>query len=471
MRRLVVGFEEWKMTPALAARLRRLDPAGIVLLRRNIASPEALRRLLRDVRHELSRPLFVAVDHEGGPVLRFPFGVTVFPGNAALGTAGDPDLARAQGRAMALELRSFGIDVNFAPVLDLATNPDNPAVGIRSFGADPDLVARLGGAFVEGSQSAGVSACAKHFPGLGDAAVDPHLDLPVVRAGVSYIWFGFRTTELVMTTHVVVEGECATFSRKLVREVLRGEIGYEGVTITDDLEMGAMVKRFPWEEVCRRPIEAGHDLLLVCHREDRQQEAARALDECDRDERARARIERLLARPRPAPAPAPDATPLAREIARRAARVVRDPAGLLPLPREASVRLVLPSFGAEVQVEETAPGGGEDTLVALLAERFPALEARRTSCDPMPEEISRTAGDLGGREVVAFAAWNVRFHPGQRALACALERSGAPVVALLLRNPADEGVLPGRFACVTADGFREVQLRELVAILGVRPGV
>ena len=154
---------------------------GLLLLARNIETPAQTKAFVTELEQRLGRPLLVAIDHEGGWVLRFKSGVTPFPGNAALGRARDPKLAYAVGRQMARELAPLGIRMNLAPVLDVATKTYNPGIGIRSFGSDPVLAGRLGAAFIKGMQDSGVSACAKHFPGKGAATVDAHVDLPTIK--------------------------------------------------------------------------------------------------------------------------------------------------------------------------------------------------------------------------------------------------------------------------------------------------
>jgi beta-N-acetylhexosaminidase len=215
------------------------------------------------------------VDQEGGRVARLREPWTVWPPLRALGRAGSEELARRMGESIAGELRSCGIGCDFAPVVDVDTNPANPIIGDRSFGEDPEAVGRLGAAFIAGLQGGGVAASAKHFPGHGDTDVDSHLDLPLVDHGLSRL----EDVELrhfrhaveagvatVMTAHVLVreldDRLPATLSPRVLGELLRGKLGYGGVVVSDDLEMKAVAKSSGRASVLA--AKAGCDLLLVC---------------------------------------------------------------------------------------------------------------------------------------------------------------------------------------------------------------
>jgi len=277
-----VGFEGLEPSPDLRHLIRDYGVGGVVLFARNVDGPEQvaelvreLQSLARDARHDL--PLLVAVDQEGGRVARLRDPWTVWPPLRALGRAGSEDLARRMGESIAAELRSCGIRCDFAPVMDVDTNPRNPVIGDRSFGDDPEQVGRLGAAFIRGLQGGGVAASAKHFPGHGDTDVDSHLELPRVDHGLGRL----EDVELrpfrhaveagvatVMTAHVLVreldDRLPATLSRRVVGELLRGKLGYGGVVVSDDLEMKAVAKS--WKPGLAAPLaaKAGCDLLLVC---------------------------------------------------------------------------------------------------------------------------------------------------------------------------------------------------------------
>jgi beta-N-acetylhexosaminidase len=281
-----VGFHGRSPSPEVKELVRR-GVHGVVLFSRNVESAEQVAALVRELKELAGRPLLVAVDQEGGRVarLRAPQGFTELPPMRALGETGDAVLAREVGALLGSELRAVGIDQDYAPVVDVDTNPANPVIGDRALSRDPAAVARLGAALVEGLQSAGVAACAKHFPGHGDTSQDSHRDLPRLPHALERL----RAVELppfraaaragvaaVMTAHVVFEAldpaRPATLSPEVMR-LLRDEAGFQGCAISDDLEMKAVAEHFPLEEAAPGAVLAGVDALLVCHRADVQHRA------------------------------------------------------------------------------------------------------------------------------------------------------------------------------------------------------
>ncbi len=293
--RVAIGFEGHTVSADARALLREFGVGTVVLFARNVAAPEQVAELVRELQetardagHE--QPLLVAVDQEGGRVARMREPWTTWPPARALGRAGDERLARQLGRALAAELAPCGVSIDFAPCVDVDTNPDNPVIGDRSFGDDPELVGRLGSALVQGLQEGGLAACAKHFPGHGDTSLDSHLELPAVdhsRSRLDEVELRpFRRAieagvALVMTAHVVVreldDALPATLSPKLVAGLLRTELGFGGVTVTDDLEMKAVAKRWSPAQISVMAAKAGCDLLCFCRDHDAQVEGIEAL--------------------------------------------------------------------------------------------------------------------------------------------------------------------------------------------------
>jgi beta-N-acetylhexosaminidase len=294
---------------ALAAGRR----AGVILFRRNTPSVEAVHALTKEVVHaaKFEPGPFIAVDQEGGRVVRIPSPAVQLPPMRVLGDIGEADLVHRAARSVALELAAMGINLNFAPVLDVDTNPDNPVIGDRSFGRDPALVGKLGAAFAEGLEANGILSCGKHFPGHGDTAVDSHLDLPIVRVSKDRLeaveLAPFRTAaksvSSLMTAHVVFEaldsGIPATQSHKILVEILRREIGYTGLVFSDDLEMRALADRESVEESALKAIRAGCDVLLVCKSFELADRAHAALvKEAERNDAFKARCADAAARSR-----------------------------------------------------------------------------------------------------------------------------------------------------------------------------
>jgi len=244
---------------------------GVVLFGQNIDEPRQVRELTVSL-HAEREDLLVATDEEGGDVTRLEARRgSSYPGNWALGVVDDVELTEAVAASIAGELATVGINFDLAPVADVNSNPDNPVIGIRSFGGEPGLVARHVAAFVTGLQDAGVAACAKHFPGHGDTSRDSHLELPIVEGNVTEALEPFRAAiaagvRSIMTAHVRVpslDDEQATLSPRILQELLREELGFAGVAITDALEMRAVSATVGIEEGAVRALVAGADALCL----------------------------------------------------------------------------------------------------------------------------------------------------------------------------------------------------------------
>ncbi|WP_420035494.1 glycoside hydrolase family 3 protein [Streptomyces sp. cg28] len=258
--------------------LRRVGEglASVGLFGRNIASAEQLAALTAQLRSERD-DILVAIDEEGGDVTRLEVRTgSSFPGNHALGAVDDTDLTRAVALELGRRLAECGVNLNWAPSADVNANAGNPVIGVRSFGADPDLVARHTAAYVSGLQSAGVAACTKHFPGHGDTAVDSHHDLPRIDVGLDVLHSRdlapFRAaiaagSRAVMSAHILVPAldteRPATLSRRILTGLLREELGYDGLIVTDGMEMQAISATYGIERGSVLAIAAGADAICV----------------------------------------------------------------------------------------------------------------------------------------------------------------------------------------------------------------
>jgi len=289
-RMFMVGFVGRELDPGFE---ELLDEGifGAIFFARNIGTAEEVADLGRRIKRRASAPIALALDQEGGRVARLrgpPF--TALPPMREIGARADIDLAERCGRLLAFELRAVGFDWNFAPVLDVDSNPKNPVIGDRALHSEASQVARMGVALARGLESGGVASCGKHFPGHGDTASDSHLMLPRLPHDMQRL----RSVELVpfrayaegglaalMTAHVIFEavdpGVPATMSRRVLEDVLRGELGFEGVIVSDDLEMKAIADNYPLEEAVVRGTIAGVDLFLVCEHPSLQHRAIAAL--------------------------------------------------------------------------------------------------------------------------------------------------------------------------------------------------
>ncbi|HEY6288896.1 MAG TPA: beta-N-acetylhexosaminidase [Nitrospiraceae bacterium] len=288
----MVGFLGTSVTPELASFIKEYKPGGVILFSRNLESVEQMVDLTNGLQAcSPHSPLLISIDQEGGRVSRLPKGFTIFPPCDLLGRCNSTELAYAAAATIAKELRAVGVNMNMAPVLDVNSNPDNPVIGDRAFGTTPAVVCQLGLATAAGLQDNKVVACGKHFPGHGDTNADSHKELPVVEAARERL----EAIELppfrravkqgiasMMTAHVLyraLDQELpATLSPTIINDFLRQKLRYDGVVLTDDLEMHAIIDHYGVEDAAVRSVLAGCDVLLICKDQDREVAAFGAVE-------------------------------------------------------------------------------------------------------------------------------------------------------------------------------------------------
>ncbi|MDN3020119.1 glycoside hydrolase family 3 N-terminal domain-containing protein [Paenibacillus sp. BSR1-1] len=291
---LMPDFRTWKgqnvteMQPEIAQLVKDYHLGGVILFRENTVTAEQTTKLVNAYQEASEKyGMLVSIDQEGGIVTRLQTG-TDFPGNMALGAARSEELAEKVGKAIGEELKAEGINMNFGPVLDVNINPDNPVIGVRSFGENPELVAKLGKAYLKGLHEAGIAATAKHFPGHGDTAVDSHLGLPEVPhdmerlkrvelypfqqamdAGIDAIMSAHVTFPKIDDTKAISKKDGTeiavpgTLSQKILTGLMREDMGYKGVIVTDAMNMGAIAEHFGPVDAAIRAVKAGADILLM----------------------------------------------------------------------------------------------------------------------------------------------------------------------------------------------------------------
>lgn len=331
---LVAGFAGTSAPEELLRASARGELAGIILFKRNLGAVHEVAALIATIveRAPAELPLLVSVDQEGGRVARLGSPVLKLPAMRKLASVGDVELTERAAALLGRQLAAIGFTMDFAPVLDIDTNPHNPVIGDRSFGASPELVIAQAFAFARGLLAGGVLPCGKHFPGHGDTDLDSHLALPRLahdRTRLDRVELApFRQARgslpALMTAHVVFErlapGVPATLAPEVVGELLRGELGYQGAIISDDLEMKAVADHYGVEEAACRAIAAGCDLLLICSKLDWLARAQEALAErAARDPKFKLRLEdaaqrSLALRKQARSAPVTDPGELARRL-------------------------------------------------------------------------------------------------------------------------------------------------------------
>lgn len=302
----VIGFPAYELPDYIKAELEK-GLGGTIVFRRNIDTLDqvvALNEAVHWAAKDQHLPPLVSVDQEGGRVVRVREPLTKIPTMRAVGDHHNLSVAADVADVIASEIGALGFNLNYSPVIDVDTNPDNPVIGDRAFSRDPEWVARFGGAFVAGHFAAGVIPCGKHFPGHGDTDTDSHLELPKInheRERLDAVeLLPFRKLAdygipMIMTAHVVVPSldpeEPATLSKKILDGILRKELKYEGVIVSDDLEMVAVADLYPIEILVEKSLRAGADLFLICHSFEKYDRAlAHLLKVCTEDETLKARV-------------------------------------------------------------------------------------------------------------------------------------------------------------------------------------
>lgn len=333
---LIIGFDGVEVTPQLTSLLTRIQPAGVILFARNIVNAQQTHRLLKDCQRLVRERLFTCVDYEGGRVDRFRGVTGPAPSAADVFATGDRKLFRRHGELMGKICDAMAFNVDFAPVLDLSFAASRKVMSSRAFSTEPKDVIAYARAFLAGLDSAGVVGAGKHFPGLGEGNLDSHHNLPVIEKSFKELWEEDlvpyremkRELPMVLVSHAnypaITRDELpASLSKKWITDVLRRRIGYRGLIVSDDLEMGGVLKATPVEQAAVEFIRAGGDLCLVCHEQGNVEASFEALlREAERDRRFRQRTAESVRRiagfkkrcsalkrrdfNRPAPAPSPE---------------------------------------------------------------------------------------------------------------------------------------------------------------------
>ncbi|MFD7547464.1 glycoside hydrolase family 3 protein [Streptomyces sp. NPDC059816] len=446
-------------------------------------------------------PVLISTDQEHGIVCRVGSPATLFPGAMAIGAGGSVADARELGRIAGVELAALGIRQNYSPVADVNVDPANPVIGVRSFGSDPESVAELVAAEVRGYQGAGVAATVKHFPGHGDTRVDSHTGLPVighsraewerldappfraaVRAGV----------DAVMTAHLQFpaldpSGDPATLSHPIMTGILRDELGFDGVVVTDSLAMEGVRQKYGDDRVPVLALRAGVDQLL------NPPDLKAAFDGVlaavrdgeiteERLDRSVLRVLRLKERRGLFRSPyVPERTvaavvghrahrAAADRIAVRGTTLLTDAERLLPLSRRTHRDLLV--VGADPVSPSGTTGPPTAVLAAALTESGFAVTALSTGTAPSRERIDAAVAAARGTDAVVVTTYNAAAHSGQRTLVAELAAAGALVVAVALRDPYDVAWLPGADAVLAVYSWGETELRAVAGVLAgrARPG-
>ena len=493
----MLAFDGFELPGAMAELIGARPPAGVSLFRRqNVRSAEQVRELtaaLQAAAPASARPLLIAADQETGQLAGLGDELTPFAGAMALGATGDEQLAEQVARAVARETRALGVNVDYAPVCDLATNPAHPVLGIRSFGDDSAAVGRFAAATVRGLQAEGVAATAKHFPGNGEATADTHHGLAAVDADRATLetreLAPFRAAlaagaSLVMTGHFAVpsvtgdEQLPGSLSSEVIGGLLRHELGFGGLAITDALDMGAIAQGAAQviDFICA--VRAGQDLLLATPDpellarlyEGLEQAERRGLIDLEAGRATAARVARLrtwLAHAGPQPeldvVGCAQHRELAARLAARSVTLVRNDESLLPLrlPADARIAAVQPQ-PVDLTPADTS-SYAPPMLSVVLQRHHRAVDSFvvDTAAPPEPDLLAR----LAGYELIVLGTVSANFLPLQAELARAVLALGRPTVTVALRTPWDLLAYPAARTHICSYGILEPSLSALAAAL------
>jgi beta-N-acetylhexosaminidase len=498
---LMIAFAGQRLPAQVAADIRARGFAGVTLFyAHNVESAEQVRALTDDIQAAAparagAGPLLIATDQEGGQLIALRDFTTPFAGPMALGATGSIELAERVARATAIELRALGVNVNYAPVCDLATNPANPALGIRSFGEDAQAVAELVAATVRGLQAEGVAATLKHFPGAGDMAVDTHHALATLSSSPMELaereLIPFRAgieagAHLVMAGHFALPELTedpalpASLSMEVIGGLLREELGFDGLTITDALDMRAVAQGAAQVVDAITALRAGEDLLLgtadaelIQRLEEglEQAELRRLIDPVAGDASANrlARVREWLAgfetQPSLEVVGSSEHRALAAELAQRSITLVRNEDGLLPLRLDADARVaVIQSRPTNLTPADTT-ALVEPRLAEAIRRRHSATEGFLVDHVPTQADLAALAGRLAGFDLIVLGTAAANLVEAQAALARVVFEVGRPTVTVALRTPWDLCAYPAAGTHVCSYGILPPTMDALAGAL------
>lgn len=468
------GFPDPAADAATLAAVRDGSLGNVILFARNCPDAESVVALNGALQAAAPIPLLIAADQEGGLVTRLNVGATLTPGAMALGATGDTGLAEGIAAMMADELRGVGINVCLAPTADVNANPANPVIGVRAFGEDPHQVARFVVATVRGLQGQGVAACAKHFPGHGDTGIDSHLALPRIDRGLADLervdLVSFRAAiaagvRLVMTTHIQFPAldpdHPSTLSHAILTGLLCERLGFQGVVITDSMEMRGITQDRTPAEACLAAFAAGADIVCPSHERADQAGAHALILAAVRDGRVPlARLDEAVTRVLAlkqwladegslhadpsafARLRSPDHEALAREAATRAVTLLCHDG---PWPPPLAGRVAVVEFG---QPRFTGAEEGEGRLGALASHLAAALETRAevhsvvAAVAPTDAEASACLAAVREADALVIGTRSATLHPAQVEAVQRLLAVGKPTTIIGLRTPYDLAAFP-----------------------------
>ncbi|OGK08373.1 MAG: hypothetical protein A2W80_11815 [Candidatus Riflebacteria bacterium GWC2_50_8] len=490
----IVGYQGEEPSSEFLRFVEEWGIGGVIVFARNLSDPAQLPAHLARINEAAGQQVFTSIDQEGGLVLRILSRGSLFPSAMALSATGSIELTEQCHEAIGREMLSLGLNWNLAPVLDI-NHPDNPGIGARSFADTPQRVAEYGCAAIRGLQKAGVLACAKHFPGKGHARVDSHLTLP----SIPYDAERLERFELlpfaeaikndvaaIMTAHVFfpayesTKDLPATLSKSVLTGLLREKLGFKGILVTDDLEMGAITESYGIAQAANLSFHAGADLLLICHSIEQQRLAAETImKSLSTNSATGQRLEESLQRISHArkklaqqgskeelPELKKQHEPLIERLHTESVRFLRYESSMVPLDASSGRTVFcVPQISALVQVEEEHQQG---SLKSLIEQEYP--QAETIVYDPKASEtdlIAQIDREIAAGKAVSqmvFLTYNAHLFKGQLAAINQFSRKIRQFAVAALRNPYDLANLPQIKTCAATFGFRTPAVKALLQV-------
>ena len=486
----ILGYQGEEPSDEFLSFVEEWGIGGVIVFARNLSDPLSLKKILKRIEEAAQNKIFTAIDQEGGLVLRILSHGSLFPSAMALSATGSVDLTEKCYKAIGEEMLSLGLNWNLAPVLDI-NHPSNPGIGARSFGDTPERVAEFGIAAIKGLQSAGVMACAKHFPGKGEAKKDSHLTLPTIPYSAERLkkveLFPFikaieNNVSAIMTSHVFfpafekTNNLPITLSKSVLTDLLRKELKFNGIVITDDLEMGAITESFGIAQAALRSFIAGADQLLICHTLEQQKLAAETLlKTVETDMEAAIRFEESLKRINVAKAKLAlidnkekdidllrkNHDSLITTISDKSIKFLDVNSKDIPVEDSDKTLFVLPLISALVQVEEEHK---DKSLENLIKVDFPKSKYFVYNPKADKKEIIEKIHSFEATKIV-FMTYNGHLFLDQIEAAREISKINTNIIMIALRNPYD--ILECDFAKTKGAtfGFRTPALKALLQVL------
>lgn len=491
---LVIGFTGTELTKELREHIRKHHFGNIIYFARNLEGKEQIIELSRSLQELVLEvngvPAFITIDQEGGMVTRIFDGGTFFPGNMAFASVGNPDYTYLEGKYMAKELLNLGINFNLAPVLDVNNNSKNPVIGVRSYGDDPHQVAKFACEYIRGLQSEGVIATGKHFPGHGDTSVDSHFALPVIKHTMERLeeveLVPFKKAiesgiEAIMTSHILFKNLTsdnfpATLSPEILTGLLRNKLGFEGLIITDSMEMKAIAHGIGTAKGAVQAIIAGADLLCISHTEETQEEVFDALYDAVQsgvisEERINQSVKKIVSTKEKykinnykshlnqlSKEEMEKHQKFAKEISRKSVTLVKRKQSPICTPKEKTLVISTAPVAlnaADAKLQERR------TFAKLLADQIGG-DYKIIGLEVEQEEITKLVKEAKKYDKIIIGTYNATVFISQGTLVNEIYKENKNVVAVALRNPYDIELYSQVPVFLTAYEYSQLSVQSLI---------